>query len=99
VVLESRDRSTTKVYSSYPRIFPFSGQRMKGLGEEEQLALLKLLAIISSKREEESLLCREASRTTPLKGVLAKRSFHEAFTLFKAQTKRITASLDYTLVT
>jgi hypothetical protein len=40
VVLEAQDGSTTTVYFSYPRIFPFSGQRMKGLGEEERLALL-----------------------------------------------------------
>jgi hypothetical protein len=38
--------------SSYPRIFPFSGARMKGLGEGERLALFKWLAIISSRRRK-----------------------------------------------
>ena len=69
--------------SSYPRIFPFSGQRMKGLGEEERLALLNRLAIISSKRRKSPFFA--GKRVAPLEGgVLSKRSFNESFTLFHA---------------
>jgi hypothetical protein len=70
---------------------------MKALGEEERLALLNRLAIISSKRRKSPFFA--GKRVAPLEGVLSKAQLQRVFYIVSLQTKIITARLDYTLVT